>query len=61
MRTRHRWIVRGFRHPAMATLEIGSYRLRVVARLRAWLFRTLDGSLLWPDAWVVDGVISDGR
>ena len=50
-----RWIVRGFEHPAYGTLEIGRYRYKIIAKLRAWLFETFEGATLWPEAWVIDG------
>ena len=53
--TPKRWIVLGFEHPALGTREIGRYRFKTVATLRAWVFRTFEGALLWPDAWVDDG------
>lgn len=49
-----RWVVLGAEHPALGVQEIGRYRVKVVARLRAWLFRNFEGALLWPDAWVID-------
>jgi hypothetical protein len=51
-----RWVVLGFEHPALVTREIGRYRVRIIARLRAWVFRNLEGALLWPDAWVIDAL-----
>lgn len=50
-----RWVVLGFEHPALGTYEIARFRTKLMARLSAFLFRHVKGSLLWPDAWVVDG------
>lgn len=49
-----RWVVLGSEHPALEARELGRYRARIVARLRAWLFVKVEGALLWPDAWVID-------
>jgi hypothetical protein len=49
-----RWRVLGFEHPALGVREIGRYRYKTIARLRAWLFETFEGATLWPGAWVTD-------
>ena len=49
-----RWIVLGLEHPALGPREIGRYRFKAAALLRAWVFKIVEGALLWPEAWVID-------
>jgi hypothetical protein len=54
MSKRYNFAVYGTSHPAFTSELLGRYRWRWTATLKAWWWRTSNGSLLWPHAWVRD-------